>query len=441
MVKKVNKLMTIVTLVGAGVVGVNSAELVAINVNAYQTSSMHYLSIKWESYDSDRLMIKYGDGYQDDFLYLLDNKSAIFGSQDVYINLKGTYNLYFADHHNYQYQNYVFGDIIADSIMFDYQDMRFLLNGDLVATFDMYDIQSNLNFSENAYIFRRSYDPEDIYATHNRYYLLQSEWVDSEIIETDGNNLIIADILTIKTPVFLDGVPQPLVESIKWYVENDLGLFGWSGAYIDLNGTHDIFIADSVNDLRHTSNFMGYANSDEPIAANGIVIFDNKLSFVKNGSIEYEVSNSDILEFFDNPSNYYITRRYSAYDDIYLAGYNDARDLYGYYSDGFWYTAETYGNDQYSKGYIKGREDYGLYLTFDNEWVTAEWYGDYMFDKALDMVENDPSGFGGLLSSVFIGLGSLLSIEILPGIYIGAIVAVPLVFGIIFFILGKRKGD
>lgn len=55
--------------------------------------------------------------------------------------------------------------------------------------------------------------------------------------------------------------------------------------------------------------------------------------------------------------------------------------------------------------------------------------------------ETDATGFVGLLGAVFGGLGALLGIEILPGIYIGAIIAVPLVFGIIFFILGKRKGD
>ena len=49
--------------------------------------------------------------------------------------------------------------------------------------------------------------------------------------------------------------------------------------------------------------------------------------------------------------------------------------------------------------------------------------------------------FTGILFQVFGGLGALFSIEMLPNITIGAIVAVPLVFGIIYFILGKRSKD
>lgn len=51
--------------------------------------------------------------------------------------------------------------------------------------------------------------------------------------------------------------------------------------------------------------------------------------------------------------------------------------------------------------------------------------------------------FMGLVSQVFVGLGSLLAINLLPGISIGAIISVPIVFGIIWFIIGKRggKGD
>ena len=48
--------------------------------------------------------------------------------------------------------------------------------------------------------------------------------------------------------------------------------------------------------------------------------------------------------------------------------------------------------------------------------------------------------FYGLISQVFAGLGTFLAIELLPNITFGAIFAVPLVFGIIFFIIGKRGG-
>ncbi|MEM0173882.1 MAG: hypothetical protein QXI16_05185 [Sulfolobaceae archaeon] len=53
---------------------------------------------------------------------------------------------------------------------------------------------------------------------------------------------------------------------------------------------------------------------------------------------------------------------------------------------------------------------------------------------------NDYS-FTGLLFQIFTGIGSLFAIELLPNITIGALVAIPLVFGIIYFILGKRGSE
>lgn len=83
--------------------------------------------------------------------------------------------------------------------------------------------------------------------------------------------------------------------------------------------------------------------------------------------------------------------------------------------------------DGYDDSYLDGWND-GWYEGFDKG-----------YNKGLN--ETDATGFVGLLTAVFGGLGALLSIELFPGIYIGAIIAVPLVFGIIFFILGKKKGD
>ncbi|HEY8363657.1 MAG TPA: hypothetical protein VIK77_12450 [Tissierellaceae bacterium] len=51
----------------------------------------------------------------------------------------------------------------------------------------------------------------------------------------------------------------------------------------------------------------------------------------------------------------------------------------------------------------------------------------------------DDKDFTNLLKSVFVGIGSFLGIKLLPGITIGAIIAVPIVFGIISFILGRKK--
>lgn len=94
----------------------------------------------------------------------------------------------------------------------------------------------------------------------------------------------------------------------------------------------------------------------------------------------------------------------AGYDD----GYFDGLDAG--YDDGF-----RKGNDKgFADGFREGEQE-GIRLASDNT-------------------------FYGIIAQVFAGLGSFLSIQLLPGISFGAILAVPLVFGIISFIIGKRGG-
>ena len=80
---------------------------------------------------------------------------------------------------------------------------------------------------------------------------------------------------------------------------------------------------------------------------------------------------------------------------------------------------------------------------FDNGYNSGYDLGYYEgynvgYDKGIS--ENlETGGFGLILKNVFLGVGSFLGIQLLPGISIGAIIAVPIVFGIISFILGRRK--
>lgn len=52
---------------------------------------------------------------------------------------------------------------------------------------------------------------------------------------------------------------------------------------------------------------------------------------------------------------------------------------------------------------------------------------------------NPNNNFGAMIASVLVGVGSILSIQLLPNISIGAIIAVPIVFGVIAFVLGRKK--
>ncbi len=128
-------------------------------------------------------------------------------------------------------------------------------------------------------------------------------------------------------------------------------------------------------------------------------------------------------------------------DDVYSKGYNK----------GYWEGK----NDGYSKGLDDGY-DKGFDDGYD-ETMFNIFHNGFNVDSGYDQTESRPyiAGFNAgiekstdfsftsLLAQIFTGLGSFLAIQLLPNISIGAIIAVPIVFGIIAFIIGKRggKGD
>lgn len=146
------------------------------------------------------------------------------------------------------------------------------------------------------------------------------------------------------------------------------------------------------------------------------------------------------------------------YNDGYDTGYNNGlNDNQGYnlgynkgltdgfnngYDEGHW---EGY-NSGYSNGYNIGLNDgYNTGLTngynqgYDEGFLNGYDEGyNYGYNVGVNEQLEDKD-FTHLLKSVFIGIGSFLGINLLPGISIGAIIAVPIIFGIIAFILGRRK--
>lgn len=95
-------------------------------------------------------------------------------------------------------------------------------------------------------------------------------------------------------------------------------------------------------------------------------------------------------------------------------------------------------NKGYNKGYEKGKEDgkiegrQGAYQEgYDNGYQNG-------YNKGLSE-QLDDKDFTVLLKSAFLAIGTFLGINLIPGISIGAIIAVPIVFGIISFILGRKK--
>ncbi len=92
-------------------------------------------------------------------------------------------------------------------------------------------------------------------------------------------------------------------------------------------------------------------------------------------------------------------------EEIYNEGYQDGYDI-----------AEEIHLNDYNVGFSEG-ESYGRMQTVESS-----------------------LGLGYVLSTAFGGIGQLLGITLLPGIAIGAIVALPLVFGIMSWLFGLSKG-
>lgn len=120
------------------------------------------------------------------------------------------------------------------------------------------------------------------------------------------------------------------------------------------------------------------------------------------------------------------------YDDGYTDGYQAGREA-GYQTgkeDGYY----NGWNDGYDEGWEKGNESgYNRGYEKGHNEGYQKGYNTGINEQLAD------KDFTNILKSAFIAIGSLLAINLLPGISIGAIIAVPIVFGIIAFVLGKRK--
>lgn len=137
-----------------------------------------------------------------------------------------------------------------------------------------------------------------------------------------------------------------------------------------------------------------------------------------------------------------------AYDLGYGTGYQYGYD-YGYdkgYDKGYGLGYLDGKDDAYEGGvpnYNEGYKD-AMYDMFTEGfgWTEYDETQSYSYKQGWNagVATNSDFSFTGLLAQIFMGLGSLLAIELLPNITIGAVIAVPIVFGIIAFIIGKRGG-
>lgn len=196
----------------------------------------------------------------------------------------------------------------------------------------------------------------------------------------------------------------------------------------------------------NSSNGISYLGDIDSIILKKYDEDNYNLSFYNRGELKISFNRQSIVPL-TNPFVYIRT----LVDDMYNQGKNYGYEIgkilgemdgygIGYdkgYDDGKKVSSDEAYEDGQDLGKIIGMQQYGIY--YNGEWLTAQQYGMIKFNDGVE-AHNDFS-FIGLLTQVFVGMGSILAIELLPNITIGAIIAVPIVFGIIYFILGKKRGD
>lgn len=264
----------------------------------------------------------------------------------------------------------------------------------------------------------------------------------------DGN--MISDVY-YRYDIIYNGITYNFFDDIRIAYENGT-INAKTLLYIDLDPMYNFIftkLEDQGNGLYNWTE-LGTLNPEQATYIKTIIINKNGLSF-KN----------------DNYNGYwqeYLWDDFSLMGNILgwqLVGYENqvSLDYYDYnngYQDGYW-DGRNYGFKQgqevgYNTGYSLGHDD-GYDLGYDRGYDDGFDYGqdiaydlgfDDGYDDGYDVGLNESleaGGFSMLLSSMFTAVGTLLAIELLPNIYLGMFVAVPLVFGVIMFIIGKRKDD
>jgi len=236
---------------------------------------------------------------------------------------------------------------------------------------------------------------------------------------------------------------------------------------LSFNETSDIYgLPSTFETVSQIGLFKIYFNSNLPLVH--FLNVNVTLTISNDGGFSFEYIGLNVMAYqvgsvyalsadFENASFQQLnvvsnswTFDFKIYGDFYTGDYISVLSNYGVdnnsYFEWFYYKDFNTDIDDYWRGYGDGLND-GYYDGYDYGY--DDGYGDaydlgydYGYDDGYNQAfdDNENFNFTSLLAQIFMGLGSLLAIELLPGISIGAIIAVPIVFGIIAFIIGKRGG-
>lgn len=286
------------------------------------------------------------------------------------------------------------------------------------------DSNNNILFDDYAfYIWIDSYDGNGVMVIDNyNYYenLLSSfgslNFTTKEQEQGNSVDFPIENILHYKPSGSIDG--NTTIHGLEYSYYHGGQLFKNGDAITSLNSfEQDLDVGEKYlfmfsNSAYNRFHSSGFAQGVFPFNLNYIIVdLIDKNNWVMS-FYDYKDTLVHTLEnvYLDNPIIYVpieLTAEY-AYD----IGLNNGRQ------------------DGYDKGYDDGLDD-GFDKGYDDGL-------DAGYNKGIN--ENvETGGFGMILASAFTALGALLSIQLLPNISIGAIVAIPIVFGVVMFIIGRRK--
>lgn len=243
----------------------------------------------------------------------------------------------------------------------------------------------NVNWSGIYYFETKQYKMQ---VTHNTltdmYYISKIDFIyDGDGEEWDGWYDVITDI-QIDNKIY----PKGYTLNYRLYPYST-NIVAWNFSLNDSQG----------NPIKHYAPVtMRLDHLYQTLSQSGLEFYESNIQFTYNTSIDY------------------------AYNTGYQNGYNQAKDEYEDLND----------FNSFQNGKQVGIEE-GINIGKNQGY--NEGYTDGVADSTTGT-----GNFTYLIGTIFSSFGIILGVELFPGLTIGMLVLIPLVFGLIFFILGK-KGD
>lgn len=172
------------------------------------------------------------------------------------------------------------------------------------------------------------------------------------------------------------------------------------------------------------ANYMSGINKDLIITSerSGLYYYLPYMDYIHNKPISTVIVKYNFINIvFMDDTVIQFSRASEEMQEMQLVYSDSSQDYEDGYSNGYYNGLRAGDQDGYDRGldvgYNQGKND----------------------GYSLGLVDNPNNNFGSLITTILLGVGSVLGIELLPNITIGAIIAVPIVFGIIAFVLGRKK--